>query len=276
MIAIFFSALPAVAPAQSHDDTSQSFAQDSFQVGHNLTATSDILENKRCSFGLQVFACRVGARTAIGTSPWMLSDYKMYSLAIRHLISEDADGNRWAVQGTYFQTQVTTNLPMWDQHYDMTAIWLQGIRTYRIRNDYRLHLNADVNYYFRERMPFSLRRPGFTKSPWQINLSSLHQVALSHGWFILGELGALDIFRKPFHTHAGSSIGWESSWFSFHLGFSFTSSLEALFNPDRVDAQQQLRAFSSEGFDTTPDKFLDYSTTNDYAIHPEFALQATF
>lgn len=243
-----------------------------FLVGHNLTATSDVLDGKTCSLGLQVLACRVGARTALGLSPWMLTNYRMYAVALRHVFSEDGEGNRWGGQVSYYQTW-TKRGPN-DINYEMTALWLQGIRTYQVRDDYRLHLNVDVNYYFDDTMPFSLRRPSLTRSPWQFNVTSLHQVALTKGWFILGELGLLDVFRKPLHTHSGVSIGWENSWLSWHLGYSVSASLEAFFNPTyRIDYQQVLLAYPGATFH---DQLDPGSTYNDYGLHPEFALQATF
>jgi hypothetical protein len=156
----------------------------------------------------------------------------------------------------------------------MTALWLQLIRTWQMKEGYRLHANFDTNYYFNDRLPFSLRRPSRVKTPVQINMSFLFQTDLTNGWYILGEIGALDIFRPPFHTHSGVSIGWGDATWSWHLGYSLTSTLKALDSPTlRQDSQQLIRSYPGASYDGPySDPELDY----DYAIHPEFALQLTF
>jgi hypothetical protein len=143
-----------------------------------------------------------------------------------------------------------------------------------MKEGYRLHANLHANYYFDDRMPFSLRRPSNAKAPIQINASLLFQSELTNGWYMLGEIGGLDIFRPPFHTHSGVSIGWGNESFSFHLGYSLTATFTALQSPTwRTDIQQVIRSYPGSSYD---DAITEDALAYDYSIHPEFALQFVF
>ncbi len=185
-------------------------ANNTFQNGHNLSATSDVLESGHCIMGLEILACGVTDSVTIGGSPWMYIDYNMYSLAARVLISEDAEKNRWAFQLNYFKTYkeraVDDDTLYEANYYQMEAVWLMFIRTLTFDDHYRLHLNFHANYYIDERMPFSLRRPFMEKTPYQFNFTLLHEVDLVDGWFIFGEMGVLDLARNQCTFTAASRL----------------------------------------------------------------------
>lgn len=251
-------------------------ANQTFMRGQNVTSTSDVLRAGQCAVGPTAAACGISNYYSIGTSPWLYYDYNMYSLALRGLLSQDKEQNRWAFELNYLRTfrKFEGNSYYVRPNYQMESLWTKLIRTYYFNSHYRLHLNVQANYYWDEKMPFSLRRPYVKKTPWQFNLSMLHEMDLVHGWFILGELGLLDLLRDPLHLHAGASIGrvWKS--FSFHLGFTMTGSYDAIFSPlGRADYHQELRSFSANGYDGDLDP---YRVKQDFSIHPEFSVQYIF
>lgn len=251
--------------------------RDSFQNGHNLTVTSDTLPAGHCSIGIPVTACGITDEFSLGISPWMYFDYNMWGVAARVLVSEDEEKNRFALQANYFKTYKTredTANPIALNYYQMEALWLMMIRTWNVSPHYRLHLNAHLNHYLDEKLPFSLRRPYMKPSPWQVNFSLLHEVDLAAGWFIYGEMGLLDLLRDPIHIHGGASLGKTFGGLSVRAGFSLTGTGSALFSPtSRRDYQQTLRFSSISGYESgMSDQLVRY----DYAIHPEFSLQYTF
>jgi len=255
-----------------------SFAADrGFKNGHNVSITSDLLEGGSCAIGLTLVACGISSHVSLGTSLWMIQDYKLANGALRILLDQEEDGDRWAMQASYFKslkprTQNTNGAYLYT--YQMEALWLMFIRTLELSDRYRLHLNFHTNYYRDERMPFSLRRPSVKNRPTQFNFTLLHQVDLVSGWFIFGEMGLLDLARPPQHIHGGASLGLDVDGFSFHLGFSLTAGISALFSPlSRADYQQQLRFGPLEGYDG---EISAERAQYDYSIHPEFSLQYVF
>lgn len=262
-----------------------------FQVGQNLSITTETLRQGHCSIGLQLVGCGLTDRLTFGTSPWMWDDYQMANIGFRQAFDVAAD-ERWAVQAIYFKTtaperaqaapdiipldsfeQPASQTPV-SGTYEMEAYWLIVARTKIMSPSYRLHLNGHLNYYVDETMPFSLRRPSLTKSPWQVNLTMLHELKLVDTWSLWGELGVLDLLRDPMRVHTGASLAKSWGSLSGHIGFTLTSTPEALFSPlSRVDYQQILRFSSWKGYDRELDP---ERVRMDYALHPEFSLQYTF
>lgn len=249
-------------------------ANNTFQNGHNLSATSDLLAPGRCAIGIDIIACGITDSLMIGASPWMYIDYNMYAGAVRALLDEDAEGNRWGLQVNYFKTfkeraKVDEELSK-ANYYQMEAVWVMFIRSLNYDPHYRLHINFHANYYMDERMPFSLRRPFVNKTPYQFNFTLLHEVDLVRGWFLFGEMGLLDFARNPIHIHSGVSIGRTAETWGFHLGFSMSSTGRALFGATtREDYQQNLLSTSAQGYDQELDRA---NVENDFSLHPEFSL----
>lgn len=252
-----------------------------FFNGHNLSITSYVLPRGKCAIGLDILSCGVTESLSIGSSPWMWTDYGMISLAVRKKMSPQ--GFISAYQITYFDTQ--NNLETYDAltdevryrssgGYKMRALWNQFVKTYNPEKHYKLHLNFHVNYYFDDTLPFSLRRPSFDRSPWQVNLSTLHEIHLTRDWYIIGEAGLLDLARNPLHIHGGASIGVLTPRYSIRFGFSLTGSREGLFSTSRQDYQQRLRAQRGDYNDKS--SLIGRGIEYDYALHPEFSFFYVF
>ncbi len=249
-----------------------------FVNGHNVSATSDALPKGNCVLGLDIAACGVSDRISVGTSIWMLMDYNMNSLAVRGLLSEDAEGNKWALQTSYFKTYRPRNYTYDAREplttYQMEALWIMLIRTVSVNDHYRMHFNFHSNYYFDEKMPFSLRRPYVAQTPYQFNLTVLNELSMTEHWILLAEGGLLDFARAPLHFHVGTSVGRVTDTWSFHFGFSMTGSRDSVFAPTtRSDYQEDLRAHQPEGYNSPRDPL---RVKDDFSIHPEFNLSYQF
>lgn len=254
-------------------------------LGHNLSSTSNVLESGQCTIGFLHAACGISDKLTLGTSPWIIADYKMTAIALRQQVSKNENTTE-AFQVSYFKTFEDRREVYFKNNdfssgdeteysgYEMEAIWTMYIRSKKLAPHFTLHYNLHINYYFNEVAPFSFRRPYENPSPWQINASTLYEVELVQRWFIQGELGLLDIINSPLHTHAGVTIGrkWDSGYFYF--GFSYTSTLKALFAPnEREDYQMRLITNEEEGYDSEKNtRSIDY----DYSIHPELTIQFFF
>lgn len=251
-----------------------SAAEHATRFGHNLTATSYVLERHRCTVGVQVTGCGITDRLTIGLSTWMTLDYKIGNLGVRYRLSEDEEGNAWALQTSYFKTyQKVPDREFLKRPYEMEAWWFMIIRTLNLAPHYKLHLNLHANYYVDDEMPFSLRRPVPDRNNGQINFTSLHELELIHRWFIQTELGFLDITQKQKYAHAGASIGRSGKYYHWHLGYSMSATIKSLSSPTkRTDYQQELRETNS-GYHQHMSR---EKARRDYGLHPEFALQVFF
>ncbi|MGE4130315.1 MAG: hypothetical protein AB7F86_01685 [Bdellovibrionales bacterium] len=243
-------------------------------LGHNVSGTSYLLPKWDCTIGIQVTGCGLSSKWMLATVPWLYMNYNMYSIVNRIRLYTFQDGSSWTAQVSYFKTfpedfdSKYITFP-----YDMEAYWLQMIRSYFLARHYRMYLNVATNYYANDHRPFSLRRPIPGRNQGQLNITTLHEVALVNRFYTMFELGAVDLAQPSPYVHIGFSFGRSGFYYEWHLGMSITSTPLALFNPrSRRDYQQELRD-TSEGFNQHLDR---EKTKRDYAIHPEFALQAFF
>ncbi len=240
--------------------------------GHNLSSTTELMSAGQCTLGFVFAACGVSNKVTLGSSPWMYLDYKMYSLAVRGLISEDSDGDRWAWQVDYFKTFNKEYDSTYATPYMMESVWNELLYSQKFENGYTMTTNLHLNYYFEQKMPFSLRRPFYKAKPLQINLTTFHQVDLVKNWFIQGEIGLIDILNSPLHFHGGSTIGKRFKNWYFYFGFSFTPAVTAMFNTGRTDVQF---LYKKNGL-TYDDLYSPEEVKLDYSIHPEISLQYFF
>ncbi|MBX3020795.1 MAG: hypothetical protein KF799_03900 [Bdellovibrionales bacterium] len=265
-------ASPSIAPSSQASALAYHVAPHAPRLTHNLSAAANFLEQGQCTIGLQLAACGLTPRLSIGSSVWLWESYGMANGSFRYKISENEFGDRWGFQAAYFKTYNKRRDGSL-RHYDMEAMWLVLLRSYKLAPYYTLHLNFQTNWYFNDKMPFSLRRPIPGRSRAQVNFSTLHEVDLVNGWFILGEIGLLDFVQPLLYVHSGASIGRATKHWSWHAGVSVTGTPKALFSPTRrIDYQQILRT-TAEGFDQP----LSYTSASyDYGLHPEFSLQFYF
>ncbi len=254
-----------------NDLDANSLSEESLKTfGHSLSNTSSVLKSGQCSLGLQATACGLTDDLSIGSSPWLWLGYNMSNLFVRQRVAE-TEKTQHAFQLGLFKT---FEVPVDRTTYDMEGLWLSYIQSFEIEDHYTLHINYIGNYYTNDRRPFSLRRPTVNRNPFQFNLSSLHEVKLSSGLFLLGELGVLGATEKYPHLHTGASLQVRAKSFLVHIGFTMTSTLTALFSPSaRYDYHSELISYE-EGLDYP---FLDEDLIKrDFSIHPEFALQYFF
>jgi hypothetical protein len=245
------------------------------RMGHNVSSTSYLMDKWQCTAGIQVAGCGLTKNWTVGTVPWLYFNYNMYSVVNRVRLKTYDSGGTWTAQLSYFKTfPQARNSKYLTYPYEMEAYWLQWIRSIPMAKHYRIYANIHTNYYANDKRPFSVRRPIPNRNAGQINLTTLHEVALYKRWFMLAEIGLLEILQPaPPYAHLGFSVGRSGITYEWHLGFTMTSTPIGLFNPrSRRDYQQELRD-TERGFN----QYLDREKTKrDYAIHPEFSLQYFF
>ncbi len=245
------------------------------RMGHNLSATGYLLGKYQCTLGIQVAGCGLTEKWTLATVPWLYFNYNTWSVVNRVRLKTYEGGGSWSAQFGYFKTfpQARNNKYI-TYPYQMEAYWLQIIRAIPMSRHYRLYLNVHTNYYADDKRPFSMRRPVPDRNSGQVGITSLHEIALYKRWFVMGELGFLEILQKsPPYAHAGFSFGRSGYTYEWHIGYTLTSTPLGLFNPrSRRDYQQELRD-TKDGFNQNLDR---EKTKRDYAIHPEFALQYFF
>ena len=245
------------------------------RMGHNLSATTYTLAPWQCTLGVQVIGCGLTERWMVGTIPWLYANYNMWSVVNRYRLVTYPEGGAWSLQFAYFKTFPQARNDKYITYpYDMEAIWLQLIRSVPMAKHYRMYLNIHLNTYLNDHRPFSMHRPIPKANDGQVNITTLHEVALVNRFYLMAELGLVDIAQPDWpHIHTGLSAGRSGYTYEWHLGFSLTSTPLSLFNPrSRRDYQQELRD-TEDGFNQRLNRD---KTKRDYAIHPEFALQYFF
>lgn len=248
--------------------------------GHNVSQT-DYLPNKTCSIGSQVALCSDG-KWGVGTVPFLLTTYNMNSLFIRRKFQQN-EKTHHSIQLAYFKTipqEKETYEDEWGSFeytpgYDQEAYWLTYIYSHQYSSVYRMHLNISGQYYVYDRQPFSLRRPTVNRSPYQYNITTLHEGNLTKNFGIMGEFGLLHISDKYPRLHTGASLFYKRGGFYAQVGFSMTSTYTALMEgrvAGRTDYQAELQSYE-DGFFQPMD---EEKIRNDFSIHPEVAIQYQF
>lgn len=259
---------------------STSLAEEVRPFGHNISQT-DFLPQKTCSIGSQVALCSDG-EWGIGTIPFLYTTYNMNSLFLRKRIVQD-EKTTHSIQAAYFKTipqQTEIYEDEWGSFeftpgYDQEAYWLTYIYSHQYSANYRLHLNFSGQYYLNDRQPFSLRRPTINRSPFQYNITSLHEGNLTKNFGIMGEFGVLHLTDKYSRIHTGASLFYKRGGFYAQVGLSMTSTYTSLFDgrvSGRNDYQAELQSYE-DGFNQPLD---EEKIQNDFSIHPEVAVQYQF
>lgn len=249
--------------------------------GHNLSHT-DFFPKKGCSVGLQAVVC--GRETwAAGTSPFLLSIYNMANVYFLTRLGREINGNKKTLQLAYFKTfnegdrisQVDPTKRL-NSTYQQHSLMAYYIYSQDVRDNYRLHWNTTVSYFFDDKHPFSLRRPTARRRKYQLNFTTLHEVKMTEYMGIQGELGFVHIEDSYPRFHTGASLFFRGKRWLVQFGFSLTSTWDGLFvspeEPNRFDYQQELR-FTRDGYNQT---FDDTKIKEDFSLHPEIAIQYFF
>lgn len=237
--------------------------------GHNLSHTDRNLPDNSCTAGIQIVACG-NKDFLIGTSPFLFEGYNMMNLYIRANIKRGKKVNH-SLELALFDTY-DENI----DNYKMKAVWGYYITTFKVSNNYKMHLNTILGYYMDDTYPFSLRRPTIKKSPYQLNISTLHEGILSEHISLLGELGIIHLTDTYPRLHTGFSLVFKSKQMLVQVGLSMSSTFYAL-DPDansfsRHDYQRELiSTYKGYNSQIDPEK-----VKYDFSIHPEISFQLYF
>jgi hypothetical protein len=277
-----FSSLVAVADFSAVNTTTTSVdisnspspqPKESISWGHNVTASGRLLGNQRFSIGPQVLAYGAQPNLTLATSPWLAADYGMYSLFARLGVLKTAERQQ-LVQLAYFKTGLGEGGEQQLRHYyQMESYWVTWVNRQRMNDHYDFTSNFGVKYYSDLSRPFSLRRPDLHNNPWQLQLSTLHEMEMARPFYLAAEIGTLYALQAQPYLHTGVTLQARTKSVLVQLGYSMTSTLLALTSPrERRDCQQSI--LQSGG--TFHQHYTDDCYKYDYAIHPEFAAEYQF
>lgn len=261
--------------------------------GSNISSTTSTLEKGDATLGFQIASYGISENFMFGTSPWMAIDYKLFHLATRYRFSETDDSST-AITAQYFKsTQAGCRSPLekyesydpstekfveysnckYGYAYEQENLWTIWTYEMLISGETSLYLNQHLNYYWDQTRPFSLRRPSNDKTPWQLNSAVMIQHFIQPEIFIAAEFGLLDWEKNPVHIHSSFMVGALKNSFSFHAGFSVTSTPEGFGSSNKFDYQQYLRRTSGRGYN---DQLDESRIRNDFSVHPEITAQLYF
>lgn len=188
----------------------------------------------------------------------------MYNLYLRYLLKKNESYSQ-ALQASYYKTDGGSNT------YRMEAGWLNWIHGWHFNSGYIFFLNAQFMYFVDETIPFSLRRPRVWRDPTEFNISTLHEVKLVHGFYLMGELGILGVVRKFPLIHSGASLQWRSNHWLIQIGYSTTATLAAIGGNRKY--RQDVATYISNGDDHGLGDHLAQFIKYDYSLHPEVVIQ---
>lgn len=249
--------------------------------GHLLSRNDYLLDERRCVVGVEFSGCRINS-TLIGTSPFLFFGYELKNIYIRQKINETND-----IINT-IDIGLMDNIHQKDRNsdeylyaseyhlYDMKALMLNLITTYKIQDRLKLSWNNSLFYYSNYRKPFSLRRPDRKLKDVQLNSSLLFENPFTNNITMVSELGLLQYNGEFPRIQGGASLDFHTTNFLFKIGFSVTSTWSGFFvdvdRPLRRDYQQELLS-TKDGYYQTLDR---EKIKNDFALHPEINLQYVF
>lgn len=237
--------------------------------GHNLSHTDYTFNEARCTLGFQITACG-GNDYIVGTSPFLISFYNMNNAYLRKNVYKSGKTTH-SLELAYFQTYA-------DEYtgFKMNSFWTYYIYSRKVSANYKFHFNIIGSYYSDDQFPFSLRRPTVNNTPYQFNISTLHEVKISKGISVLGEVGVLHVSDVYPRIHVGTSFVFKGDNFLAQIGFSMSSTYDGIIvdleNSERNDYQQELLS-TREGYDQ---ELNEEKIRTDFSLHPELAFQYFF
>ncbi len=232
--------------------------------GHNLTPTTSTLKKNVYSVGSYAMAFGLTDRFTIATSPWLYSEYNMYSAIGRYSLPfKDAE---LGTQLAYFKTD-----RMGSDFYQMEAVSVSTGYSWNVTNLYRLTLSGNYMYFFDETIPFSLRREPYNNQPFQLSLSTLHEGRFSKTVGFAAELGVLGINYSYPQAHFGASVNYKSAQWVVQAGYSQTLTLS---DPSAVRQQAKNQRQNEDGSLTQYQN--QRARSSDFSLHPEFQVQYFF
>lgn len=225
--------------------------------GHNVSHT-DFFPRETCEVGIKVMAC--GQKDwAIASSPFLWADYSMANFYFVKRLDHDLSGDISTFQASYIKTFNDESDPYAaapylrkNSTYQQESVQLYHIYSTEVTDNYRLHFNTSLYYFFKGTHPFSIRRPTVKKRKYQLNLTVLQEVQMTDHMGILTEFGMLHLTANYPRFHTGVSIYHRKVHWLFQVGFSMTATLKGLFvggeTTARNDYQQELRTRTA-GYD---------------------------
>jgi hypothetical protein len=234
---------------------SQVASANSFILGHNLGITTAVPEKGTVTAGNFLLGFSPTDSCIVGTSPWMAVEYNSFSLLGRcKLTDETTYFNSSALQFGYIKSDDSLG-----EFYrqDVGLFWY-AIEN-RINDVYTLFTTINYMYFWDETVPFSLRREPGNDQPWQISISTLHQVRWTKFTGFHFEFGILGLNYGTPLVHNGYSVYTSGENYLIQLGVSMSAS------PNNFD-----RLYERSGSSGTTVE------TYDFSVHPEVQLQYFF
>lgn len=227
----------------------------SFLIGHNIAITTDVPEKGTATFGSYLFGYSPTDSCHIATSPWMAWNYNSYSLMARCRTTEDTEYFKSsALQLGYIKSDDSLGTYY---RQDFAILWW-AIEN-QINEIYTIYTTLNYMYFWDETFPMSLRREPGNDQPWQLTISTLHQIHWTPSMGFQIEIGILGLNYATPLIHSGYSFykTWESVL--LQIGVSISASPN---NFDRLYSRTSTPERTIEGYD--------------YSVHPEIQLQYFF
>ncbi|MBY0385590.1 hypothetical protein K2X05_10585, partial [bacterium] len=178
LMSMYSRAENAIASKQDKNTTNDNFG--SLSIGHNLSTNNQTLRKNQWTIGTLYAAYGVTDEWSVGTSVFVLMDFKMFNLMTRYAVpisSKEKIGVDFAYFKTYGGKAVPTNLcDAWQVGADgsqtcvskiqrgeyytgflMEAVNAKFTYSNQIFSRYRFNTTLSYFYYFDDRAPFSFR-----------------------------------------------------------------------------------------------------------------------
>lgn len=234
---------------------SQVASANSFILGHNLSITTAVPEKGTISAGNFLIGYSPTNSCHIGTSPWMAVGYNSYSLLGRCKLTDETQYfHSSALQFAYMKSDDSLG----DYYRQELAMLWYAVEN-KINDIYTIYTSVNYMYFWDETFPFSLRREPGNDQPWQISLSTLHQVRWSKNSGFHFEFGILGLNYTTPLIHNGYSVYTSGENYLVQVGLSMSASQN---NFDRLYEKTKYAGAKVESYD--------------FSVHPEIQIQFFF
>lgn len=234
---------------------SQIASANSFILGHNLGITTEVPKKGTATVGTYLIGYSPTESCHLGTSAWMAWNYNTYSLLGRCRLTEETSYfDSSALQLAYLKSDDSLG----DFYRQEVGILWYAFEN-KINDIYTIYTTINYMYFWDETWPFSLRREPGNNQPWQISLSTLHQVRWTKSTGFHFEFGILGLNYATPLIHNGYSVYTSGENYLIQLGVSMSASPN---NFDRLYEKTELAGTKAESYD--------------FSVHPEVQLQYFF
>ncbi len=247
--------------------------------GHNVFTTSHILKSGQSTGGNYFFGYGLNDYLMVASSPWVWLNYGLANIELKVASLPVPDESRYSLEVIGFK-----DLGAHWTSYDQDSAFIRLTDSVPVYPDYVCHFGLGFQYFWNEKIPFSLRPFPWNSSHSTVSFGALHEIHFNSLNRLQIETGILGLNYKIPYLHIGLSIHHIYSWGYIQFGFS-ASVRPSVQAPPAPNPATDLAGYNSWREKYISDQYSDYNIELNDArddlppflrrllVHPEIQIQ---